>query len=141
MAKQTEEQKAEAAKKLRANLEELPEEEKRDFLAFLEARGHRNWDPLSKEGLELQAMYVQECSTHPLDVLSRLMMNPYCTPSERINATKVLMEYSMRKVPNNIELSTTTQALKVDASALQNLSLTELETLQALLAKAQTPST
>jgi len=130
-----------AAKELRRNLETLPEEEKRDFLAYLEARGHKNWDPLSKEGLELQAMYVQECSTHPLDVLSRLMMNPYCTPSERISATKTLMEYSMRKVPNNVEINTTTQALKIDSSALSNLSLEELETLQKLLAKAQTPGT
>jgi hypothetical protein len=115
--------------------------DKRDFLAFVEAKGYRNWDPLSKEGMELQAMYIQECSVHPLDVLARISTNVYCTPTERISATKTLLEYSMRKVPSTVDVNQTTSALKIDASALSALSLEELETLQALLAKAQAPGT
>lgn len=125
-----------APRSLKEDMENLPPADLRDFLAFVEAKGHKTWDPLTKEGLDMQALYIQECSQHPVDVLTRIMTNTYCTPSERMTAAKTLMEYSMRKVPSNVEVLSTTQAIKIDASALANLSTEELDTLQALLAKA-----
>lgn len=106
------------------------------FLSYVEGLGHKVLDPLSKEALDLQARYVTVMPQHPLDILRRLSTNVFCTPSERINAVKALMAYTMRAVPTNLELSGKDGApIKLDASALTALTAEELETLQALLAK------
>ena len=106
------------------------------FLTYVEGLGHKTLDPLSKEALDLQAKYVASLPQHPLDILRRLSTNVFCTPSERINAVKALMAYTMRAVPTNLELTGKDgSALKIDASALSALSTEELDTLQALLAK------
>lgn len=106
------------------------------FLTYVEGLGHKTLDPLSKEALDLQAKYVASLPQHPLDILRRLSTNVFCTPSERINAVKALMAYTMRAVPTNLELTGKDgSALKIDASALSVLSTEELDTLQALLAK------
>lgn len=106
------------------------------FLTYVEGLGHKTLDPLSKEALDLQAKYVASLPQHPLDILRRLSTNVFCTPSERINAVKALMAYTMRAVPTNLELTGKDgSALKIDASALSALSTEELDTLQTLLAK------
>jgi hypothetical protein len=106
------------------------------FLTYVEGLGHKTLDPLSKEALDLQARYVAALPQHPLDILRRLSTNVFCTPSERINAVKALMAYTMRAVPTNLELSGKDGApLKIDASSLSALTSEELDTLQVLLAK------
>jgi hypothetical protein len=106
-----------------------------NFLAYMEGLGRKSVDPLSKEGMDLQAQYVASLPQHPLDILKRISVNVFCTPSERISAAKTLLEYSMRKVPSTVDVNTSTAALKIDASALSALTAEELDTLQALLAK------
>jgi len=106
------------------------------FLTYVEGLGHKTLDPLSKEALDLQARYVAALPQHPLDILRRLSTNVFCTPSERINAVKALMAYTMRAVPTNLELSGKDGApLKIDVSSLSALTSEELDTLQVLLAK------
>lgn len=107
-----------------------------NFFAFLEGMGRKVTDPLSAEAVELQAQYVKELPQHPMDVLNRIMVNPFCTPGERISAAKALMEYSMRKVPSNIELSGKGGGpIKIDAAQLEALSAEDLEALQTILSK------
>jgi hypothetical protein len=108
-----------------------------NFLAYIEGIGRKGVDPLSPEAMKIQAQYVSELPQHPMDILRRLMVNPFCSPNERINAAKTLMSYSMRAIPNNLEVTGKDGgAIKIDSSSLSNLSDTELETLQTLLAKA-----
>lgn len=115
---------------------ELSAEEQVSFLQYIEGQGYKDVDPLSKEGLDIQAMYVKNLSQHPVDVLTRIMNNVFCTPGERMAAAKTLMEYSMRKIPTNVDVTTDTGALKIDATALVGLSSEELEVLEKILAKA-----
>lgn len=113
-----------------------------NFLAYIEGIGRKGVDPLSPEALKIQAQYVAELPQHPMDILRRLMVNPFCSPNERISAAKTLMTYSMRAIPTNLEVSGKDGgAIKIDASSLANLSDTELETLQTLLAKAAPEAT
>jgi hypothetical protein len=106
------------------------------FLSYIEGLGRKSIDPLSAEGLEIQAKYVQDLPQHPMDVLRRIMVNPFCSPNERISAAKTVMEYSMRKVPSNVELTGKNGApIKLDTSALAKLSLEELAQMEELLAK------
>jgi hypothetical protein len=71
-----------------------------------------------------------------MDVLRRIMVNPFCSPNERISAAKTVMEYSMRKVPSNVEFTGKNGApIKLDTSALSKLSLEELAQMEELLAK------
>jgi hypothetical protein len=106
------------------------------FLSYIEGLGRKSIDPLSAEGLEIQAKYVQALPQHPMDVLRRIMINPFCSPNERISAAKTVMEYSMRKVPSNVELTGKNGApIKLDTSALSKLSLEELAQMEELLAK------
>ena len=106
------------------------------FLSYIEGLGHKTLDPLSKEAMDLQAQYTLALPQHPLDILRRLSTNVFCTPSERINAVKALMQYTMRAVPTNFELTGKDgAALKIDPAALGGLTTDELTTLQALLAK------
>lgn len=106
-----------------------------NFLAYMEGLGRKDVDPLSKEGMDLQAQYIRSLPQHPLDILRRISTNVFCTPSERISAAKTLLEYSLRKVPSTVDLNTKSEAIRIDASALSALSTEELDTLQALLAK------
>ncbi len=107
-----------------------------NFFAYVEGLGRKSFDPLSAEGLEIQARYVHELPQHPMDVLRRIMVNPFCSPNERISAAKIVMEYSMRKVPSNVELTGKNgAAIKLDTSALAKLSIEELSQMEALLAK------
>lgn len=106
------------------------------YFQYIEGQGRKDVDPLSKEGVELQAAYVKNMSMHPVDVLTRIMTNIFCTPTERMNAAKTLMEYSMRKVPSNLDVTTDTGALRIDATALVGLSTEELEVLEKILTKA-----
>lgn len=106
------------------------------FLSFLEANGGLGVDPLSDEGLRIQAAYVAQVGDHPLDVLKTLSKNPFVKPSDRISAAKALLEYGARKVPAQFELNAKGAALTIDASALSGLSAKELEMLEKLLSKA-----
>lgn len=110
--------------------------EELSYFQYIEAQGRKDVDPLSKEGVELQAAYVKSLSQHPVDVMTRIMTNIFCTPTERMNAAKTLMEYSMRKVPSNIDVTTDSGALKIHASALVGLTMEELDLLEKILAKA-----
>ena len=108
------------------------------YFAYLEGMGYKDMDPLSAEALKLQAEYVKNLPQHPLDILKRLSVNPFCSPNERISACKALMQYTMRAVPSNLELTGKDGGpiVKFDADAFKNLSDGELETLQKLLAKS-----
>lgn len=107
------------------------------FLAYLEANGCAGLDPLSDEGLRVQANYVKQVGDHPFDVLKTLVKNPFVKPSDRINAAKVLLEYGARKVPAQFELNAKSTQLTVDANMLGKLSAKELDLLEKLLSKAQ----
>lgn len=107
------------------------------FLAFLEANGCEGLDPLSDEGLRVQANYVKLVGDHPLDILKTLAKNPFVKPSDRINAAKTLLEYGARKIPAQFELTSKNTALVIDPSQFSALSAKELETLEKLLGKAQ----
>jgi len=109
----------------------------RQFLAFVEAQGGGDLDPLSDEALQLQARYVAEIGDHPLDILKTLSANIFVKPSERIAAAKALLEYSARKIPAQLQLAGPDGgAIKLDASALGKLTDKELATLEVLLVKA-----
>lgn len=107
-------------------------------MRFLEGRGTRvaSVDPLSDEGLRLQAVYVQSFSQHPLDVMRRIMENPFSDPKDRMTAAKAIMEYSMRKPTQSLALDAKSVGLSVDASQLQNLTAKELDMLEKILSKA-----
>ena len=105
------------------------------FLAFMEAQGCAGIDPLSDEGLRLQANYIRQIGDHPLDVLKTLSKNPFVKPSDRISAARTLLEYGARKVPAQFDLNTRGAALNIEASALSALTPKELELLEKLLAK------
>ena len=109
------------------------------FLSFLDGRRKSGdfIDPLSDDGLRLQALYVQNFSQHPMDVLRRIMENPFADPKDRIASAKTLMEYSQRKPTQQLQVKAEGIGLKVDASALSSLSSGELDTLEKLLSKAQ----
>lgn len=109
------------------------------YLQFLDGVGQKVEliDPLSDEGLRLQALYVQNFSQHPMDTVRRIMENPFSDPKDRLSAAKILMEYSMRKPTQAVDVNARGTALVVDASKLSGLSASELETLEKLLEKAQ----
>lgn len=111
------------------------------FLAYLEANGVAGLDPLSDEGLRVQANYVKLVGDHPLDILKTLAKNPFVKPSDRIAAARTLLEYGARKVPAQLDLTAVGTALTVDASMLSALSDKELAMLEKLLSKAQGPRT
>lgn len=116
----------------------LDTEQDMSMLRWLEARGNSvpQIDPLSDEGLRLQALYVQSFSQHPLDVMRRIMENPFSEPRDRMSAAKSIMEYSLRKPAANMVLDAKSVGLTIDASQLSNLSAKELDTLEKILSKA-----
>lgn len=107
------------------------------FIAFIEASGGAGLDPLSDEGLRLQAQYVKLVGDHPLDVLKTLTKNPFVKPSDRIAAAKVLLEYGARKVPAEFKLEGNVGGVVLPPQFLKNLSAKELDVLEKLLLKAQ----
>ena len=111
-------------------------------MRWLDARGNgvTQIDPLSDEGLRLQALYVQSFSQHPLDVMRRIMENAFSDPKDRMTAAKAIMEYSLRKPAANMELSAKVNVLKLDPAQLSALSEKELDQLEALLAKVGGPT-
>jgi hypothetical protein len=107
------------------------------FLQFVESQAGLGLDPLSDEAVQLQAQYAV-LGTHPFDVLKRIVANPFCSPRDRISASKLLLEYSARKVPAQLEVTGKNGSpLKLDASQLSRLSDKDLDTLERLLQKAQ----
>ncbi len=109
------------------------------YKQFLEARGGQGVDPLSPEGLALQAEYVKalEDNCHPLDVLRKIALNPFSAAKDRIAASKAIMEYTMVKTPNKVEVTGISGApLKIDSAQLSALSNEELDQLMQLLEKA-----
>ena len=109
------------------------------YLQYMEAQGGKLVDPLSREGLELQAAYLKHLgdNQHPIDVLRRISVNPWAQTKDRISAAKALMEYTVRKIPATIELTGNDgKPLQIDASAMKNLSNDDLDTLVKLLEKA-----
>lgn len=108
------------------------------FLQFLEAQGAGKMvDPLSDDGLRLQAQYVRQLSQHPLDVLRRISQNVFAQPKDRIAAAKALLEYSHRKPTQQLQVSADGLGLKLDPAVLSGLSTKELDQLEKLLTKAQ----
>lgn len=116
----------------------LGSEDDMSMLRWLEARGNSvpGIDPLSDEGLRLQALYVQSFSQHPLDVMRRIMENPFSEPRDRMSAAKAIMEYSLRKPTQQLALDAKGVGLSIDASQLANLSTQDLDMLEKLLSKA-----
>lgn len=109
------------------------------YMQYLEAQGGKMVDPLSREGLELQAAYLKYLNNdnHPIDVLRRISVNPWAQTKDRISAAKALLEYTARRVPATIELTGNDgKPLQIDASAMKNLSNADLDTLTKLLEKA-----
>ena len=109
------------------------------YLEYLEAHGGKMINPLSKEGLELQAAYLKSLgeNQHPFDVLRRISINPFIPPKDRIAASKTLLEYMARKVPATLEVSGPEGGpVQLDSEALKNLTASELDTLATLLEKA-----
>lgn len=109
------------------------------YLEYLEAHGGKMINPLSKEGLELQAAYLKSLgeNQHPFDVLRRISINPFIPPKDRIAASKTLLEYMARKVPATLEVSGPEGGpVQLDSEALKNLSASELDMLASLLEKA-----
>lgn len=114
-----------------------PTAEETSYLQFLEGKGQRVEliDPLSDEGLRLQALYIQNFSQHPLDAVRRIMENPFSDPKDRLSAAKILMEYSLRKPTTSIDLKAKGAIVTIDPATLSALSASELETLEKLLEK------
>ena len=115
-----------------------PTEDDMSFMRFIDGVGQRVpiMDPLSDDGLRLQAQYIQSFSQHPMDYLQRVMSNPFSDPKDRISAARTLMEYSMRKPAQNLELKAQGSVLSIPPSALAGLDDKELTLLESLLTKA-----
>ena len=108
------------------------------FLQYMEANAGLDLDPLSDDAIRIQAQYVTNVGTHPMDVLKALVANPFVKPSERVSAAKILLEYGARKVPSTLELDTSKNLpLKITPEMISALSDTEMETLVSLLRKAK----
>lgn len=117
-----------------------PTAEEMSFLEFLEARGNvLGLDPVSDEGLRLQALYVLHFSQHPMDVIQRIMSNPLTDTKDRIASAKILMEYSMRKPTQDMNVELTGKdggAIQVASMKLKGLSDVDLAAVKALLTKS-----
>lgn len=120
------------------NFDQLEPEGQSTYLQFIEAIGDsKNIEPLSDGELKMQARFISSGSLHPFDILQRISINPFCKPSDRINAAKTLLEYAARKVPSKLEVTGKDGApLALDSSQLSKLSNKELSMLEQLLMKA-----
>lgn len=109
------------------------------YLQYLEGRGAKHADMLSPEGLQLQSEYLHALGDnhHPIDVARRISINPFAVPRDRLAACKLILEYTARKIPAQMEVTTKNGApLAVNPDSLKNLSVEELSTLLDLLDKA-----
>jgi len=107
------------------------------YLKFIEGKGQRVeiMDPLSDEGLRLQALYVQNFSQHPMDVVRRMMENPFTDPKDRLSAAKLLMEFTQRKPTQNMSIAASGTVVTLDPSTLKALNTKELDALEKILEK------
>lgn len=117
------------------------EDDNTSYLTFLEGHpaGKRGVNPTSADAFQVQADYLKVLGEHqhPVDVLRRISLNPWCSPRDRISAAKTLLEYSMAKMPGKIEVSGPAGgAIQIDQSQLKNLSTQELDQLIKLLDKS-----
>lgn len=117
------------------------EDSNSSYLTYLEGRGAKRarMNPTGPDALQVQADYLHELgdNCHPLDVLRRISLNPWCSPKDRIAASKALMEYTMAKMPMKIEQENTeAKKIEIDHKALKNLTAEELDTMIKLLDKA-----
>ena len=117
------------------------EDENVTFLQHLEGAGAKEMrmDPTGPQALQIQADYLKVLGNgqHPFDVLRRISLNPWCSPKDRIAASKALLEYTAAKMPTKIEQTTTEQkTIELDNKALKNLSVQELDQMIKLLDKA-----
>ena len=112
-------------------------EDDKSWLQFLEGKGFglEGLDPLSDEALRLQALYVQEFSQHPLDILRRIMQNPYADVKDRMKAADTILAYSLRKPAQQLAINAKGAGVVIDPSKLSGLSAEELGVLEQLLAK------
>lgn len=112
--------------------------DEKSWIEFLEGKGYGldGLDPLSDDALRLQALYVHEFSQHPLDVLRRIMQNPYSDPKDRMSAAKTILEYSARKPAAQLAINAKGAALVIDPAKFSALSAEELDLLEKLLSKA-----
>lgn len=111
----------------------------REFMSFIEAKGYEGEyvDPTSPLGMRLQSEYISTVGEEPLAILKSIAENLFCKPSDRVNAAKIMLEYSRRKIPAQFELSGPEgAAIKLDRSQLSALSPKELAMLEQLLQKA-----
>lgn len=120
----------------------LPLDDDPLFFQYVIANQGLGLDPLSPEALRLQAKFVLEVGTHPMDVLRHVMQNVFTEPGHRISAAKALLEYGARKVPAQFELTGKDGAAltSLPAEALKKLSKPELDAFQQLCAKMQEPA-
>ena len=108
------------------------------YMQFMEAKGAQNLNMLSPEGLEFQAAYLKQLQNgqHPLDVARRLSLNPFAAPKDRLAACKLIMQYTMRPIPTQMEITGKNGGpLAIDQGALKNLSDAELDVLSKILEK------
>jgi hypothetical protein len=111
------------------------------FARYLESGVGRKAGPLpmGPEALQTQADYLRVLgdNQHPFDCLRRISLNPWCSPKDRIAASKALLEYTAAKMPTRMEVSGPgSQPIEIDTKAVKRLSNDELDTLIKLLDKA-----
>lgn len=115
------------------------EDSNKSFMQFMEAKGAQHLNMLSPEGLEFQAEYLKtlENNNHPLDVARRLSLNPFAAPKDRLAACKLIMTYTMRPIPTQMEITGGNGGpITIDQKTLKGLSDAELDVLAKLLEKA-----
>lgn len=107
------------------------------FVEFAASRAGMGFDPLSEDGLRMQALFILETGDHPLDILKQTMTSIFVTPRERVSAAKAVLEYTARKVPSTFEVTGKDGAplTQLPAEALKKLTDAELLTYQALCTK------
>ena len=117
--------------------EKMDERQRAQYMAFCEATAYGTIDPLSDLGLSMQARYVKDVGTDPLVILKSISENIFMKASDRVAASRALLEYSRRKVPLQFVMEDPDgSAMKISREQLRNLNDKELQVLEALLMKA-----
>ena len=114
-------------------------EEIMPFLQYVEANGATDLDLTSDLAVEIQAKYIANVGSHPFEALKSISQNPLCKAADRIAASKALLEYSHRKIPQKLDV-TSTPAFKLDPEVLATLNDEELKLMETLLAKLSAPA-
>jgi hypothetical protein len=115
----------------------MGEEDIMPFLQYVEAHGATDLDLSSDLAVEIQAKYIANVGSHPFEALKSISQNPLCKAADRIAASKALLEYSHRKIPQKVDV-TNTSAFRLDPAVLAGLSVDELALMETLLAKLST---